>query len=261
MFLSTGVPAVVTLSTFGCYIFAQKQTLTASTAFTAMSLFGLLREAVISATYLLSAWMRARVSLDRITGFLTETEDLDDEPVKVVTADARSDKEHDAAVVISAGTEATFSKYKRGGFVLRLSGGDGKKDLVIPRGKTTIVAGDVGSGKSAFLLALLGELHMKKGEIKVVETNGRTSSDRHGASPVSYAAQSPWLQDTSIRENILFGEEYDEDRYNETIYACALEDDLDGMPQGDETRVGEKGLSMSGSVGSPAASSPCWDVY
>lgn len=54
------------------------------------------------------------------------------------------------------------------------------------------------------------------------------------------------LADTSIRENILFGEDFDEERYNETIYACALEDDLEAMPLGDETRVGEKGLSMSG---------------
>lgn len=52
--------------------------------------------------------------------------------------------------------------------------------------------------------------------------------------------------DTSIRENILFGEDFDEERYNETIFACALEDDLEAMPLGDETRVGEKGLSMSG---------------
>ncbi|GAA5982504.1 hypothetical protein JCM10908_006676 [Rhodotorula pacifica] len=237
MFLSTGVPAVVTLSTFGCYIFVQKQSLTASTAFTAMSLFGLLREAVISATYLLSAWMRARVSLDRITSFLTETEDLDDEPVKL---DGEDGEAPETAIEIAAGTEAIFSRYAKGAFALRLGSGAKDATLRIPRGKTTIVAGDVGSGKSAFLLALLGELHVAQGEIKIYENASAESA------LFSYAAQSPWLQDTSIRENILFGEDFDEERYNETIYACALEDDLEAMPQGDETRVGEKGLSMSG---------------
>ena len=54
--------------------------------------------------------------------------------------------------------------------------------------------------------------------------------------------------DTSVRNNILFGEEYDEERYNETIFACSLEDDLEALPEGDETRVGEQGLSMSGCV-------------
>ncbi|GAA5884595.1 hypothetical protein JCM3774_004798 [Rhodotorula dairenensis] len=247
MFLSTGVPAVVTLSTFGCYIFVQKKSLTASTAFTAMSLFGLLREAVISATYLLSAWMRARVSLDRITSFLTETEDLDEAPVKVESTAAQNiGAPQDTAIEIAPGTEATFSKFVTDDFTLRLSGGgDGQGSLRVPRGQTTIVAGDVGSGKSAFLLAILGELHVAKGEIKICEDREAPKDGRKRAL-FSYAAQSPWLQDTSIRENILFGEDYDEERYNETIYACALEDDLEAMPQGDETRVGEKGLSMSG---------------
>lgn len=194
MFLSTGVPAVVTLSTFGCYIFVQKQSLTASTAFTAMSLFGLLREAVISATYLLSAWMRARVSLDRITGFLTETEDLDDDPVTTGTSGTpkKDDKTPDAAIEISAGTEATFSRYTNGNFTLRLGDGTSSGPLWIPRGKTTIVAGDVGSGKSAFLLAILGELHVAKGEIKINEDTA--SQNGKETTLVSYAAQSPWLQ-------------------------------------------------------------------
>lgn len=246
MFLSTGVPAVVTLSTFGCYIFVQKQSLTASTAFTAMSLFGLLREAVISATYLLSAWMRARVSLDRITGFLTETEDLDDDPVTIGSSETpkKDDKALDAAIEIAAGTEATFSRHTKGNFTLRLGYGTNSGPLRIPRGKTTIVAGDVGSGKSAFLLAILGELHVAEGDIKINEDT--LSQIGKETTLLSYAAQSPWLQDTSIRENILFGEDFDEERYNETIYACALEDDLEAMPLGDETRVGEKGLSMSG---------------
>lgn len=211
MFLSTGVPAVVTLSTFGCYIFVQKKSLTASTAFTAMSLFGLLREAVISATYLLSAWMRARVSLDRITGFLTETEDLDPEPVKVEERpDAtqkddggkpwqndRSDDDDDVdtAIEIVAGTEVTFSKYATSdSFTLRLGGGGkGSGPLRIPRGQTTIIAGDVGSGKSAFLLAILGELHLAKGEIKVCKDVDGSEPERE-RTLFSYAAQSPWLQ-------------------------------------------------------------------
>lgn len=56
------------------------------------------------------------------------------------------------------------------------------------------------------------------------------------------------MADDSVRSNILFGEKYDEERYLQTLHACALESDLDGFPEGDQTRVGEKGLSMSGSV-------------
>ncbi|GAA6039810.1 hypothetical protein JCM8097_004230 [Rhodosporidiobolus ruineniae] len=262
MLLSTGMPAVVTLSTFGSYVFLQKQTLTASTAFTAMSLFGLLREAVISATFLLSAFMRARVSLDRITSFIADTEELDSRPRTFAASSSlptnngkstggKNDDKDDAAIVISPDAQFRFSRFGSGGFTLSAAT-DSKDPIRIPRGKTTIIAGDVGSGKSAMLLTLLGEMHVKQGKVEVRvqaderEVDGRGSRKESGRVKLSYAAQSPWLQDTSIRNNILFGEEYDEERYNQVIWACALESDLDSLPDGDETRVGEKGLSLSG---------------
>ncbi|KAJ8291463.1 ATP-dependent bile acid permease [Rhodotorula toruloides] len=246
MFLSTGVPAVVTLSTFGAYIFLQHQSLTASTAFTAMSLFGLLREAVISATYLLSAFMRARVSLGRITRFIQDTEELDerartfvDSPSAGSSTAINGDATDEAGIAIEADSIFRFSRYDDAAFTLTLTG-DGGSTLRFPRGKTTIIAGDVGSGKSALLLALLGELHVVSGGVQL------RSPHRDSVPKLSFAAQSPWLQDTSVRQNILFGEEYDDERYRETIFACALEDDLEALPEGDETRVGERGLSMSG---------------
>ncbi|GAA5896044.1 hypothetical protein JCM5296_006227 [Sporobolomyces johnsonii] len=241
MFLSTGIPAVVTLSTFGAFVFIQKQSLTASTAFTAMSLFGLLREAVISATRLLSAFMRANVSLGRINGFIRDTEELDSRPRSFVSSSSASSDTHsssdkdsssDVAIRVSS-AKFRFSRYGSTGFTLSID------DLKVPRGKTTIVAGEVGSGKSAFLLALLGELHVRTGKIEMYTEGGKRVK-------TSYAAQSPWLQDTSIRENILFGEEFDQERYDQTVFACALEDDIEGLPEGDETRCGEKGLSLSG---------------
>ncbi|GAA5982978.1 hypothetical protein JCM11641_006904 [Rhodosporidiobolus odoratus] len=270
MLLSTGIPAVVTLSTFGAFVFLQKETLEASTAFTAMSLFGLLREAVISATYLLSAFMRARVSLDRISTFLTKTEELDPHSRTFVSPSSsgpsnspHSPSSNESAITIAPNSTFRFSRRTPSSspssdFTLQLSSpssasSKGKNNnpsstaLEIPRGKITIVAGDVGSGKSAFLLALLGEMCVDEGggvEISVDgEEEGKGERQRV---PVGYAAQGAWLQDTSVRNNILFGAPWDEERYNQTVFACALEDDLDALPEGDETRVGEKGLSLSG---------------
>lgn len=245
MFLSTGVPVVVTLTTFAAYIFGMKQPLTASTAFTSMALFGLLREAVISSTYLLSSFMRARVSLGRITRFIADTEELDSAP-RTFEGDRIEIKEG----------KFRFSRFGSKGFTLDID------ELKVPVGKTTIIAGDVGSGKSALLSALLGEMHKRSGEVKYP---ARVST--------SFAAQSPWLQgefisfsvepsylesdlltavtalaDDTVKANVLFGEKYDEERYHKTLHACALESDLDGFPDGDQTRVGEKGLSMSGFV-------------
>lgn len=95
------------------------------------------------------------------------------------------------------------------------------------------IIGSIGSGKSTLLNAILGELHIDDGMITV---NGS----------LSYAAQEPWLFDSSIRDNIVFVEHFDELRYNRVIKVCALEHDLQLLPQGDATIVGEKGISLSG---------------
>lgn len=58
--------------------------------------------------------------------------------------------------------------------------------------------------------------------------------------------QTPWILNKSIRENILFGSEYDEDKYTETIKICQLRRDLEILPGGDQTEIGEKGINLSG---------------
>jgi ABC-type multidrug transport system fused ATPase/permease subunit len=63
---------------------------------------------------------------------------------------------------------------------------------------------------------------------------------------VSYVQQQPWIQNKSIKNNILFGLPYDEDKYKETIKICELKRDLQILPAGDETEIGEKGINLSG---------------
>lgn len=63
---------------------------------------------------------------------------------------------------------------------------------------------------------------------------------------ISYASQEPWIFFGTVRQNILFGEEYVEDRYAEVLRVCALEDDLEAFPEGDLSLVGEKGVALSG---------------
>ncbi|KAL8286584.1 hypothetical protein RQP46_004601 [Phenoliferia psychrophenolica] len=193
MILSTGIPAAVTLATFGAYVFVMKNELTAAKAFTAISLFGLLREAVISSTYLLSAFMRARVSLRRITSYIAETEELDEHPRDLASTESISFQD----------ARFKWSEYASGSnqFVLNI------EHLEIPTGRLTLVAGDVGSGKTALLYSLLGEMHRMDGSITYPKD-----------STTSYASQSPWLQDDSIRNNILFGAEWEEDRYNKVVF-------------------------------------------
>lgn len=103
----------------------------------------------------------------------------------------------------------------------------------IHSGQFCAIIGPVGSGKSSILHTILHELEIDRGELTV---NG----------VVSYSAQEPWLFDATVRQNILFTEEYDEGRYRDVIRVCALERDLQMLPFADLTIVGERGISLSG---------------
>ena len=101
------------------------------------------------------------------------------------------------------------------------------------RGKVTAVVGDVGSGKSSFLSALLGQMILTEGEFKVFGS-------------ISYVPQEAWLLNMSLRDNITFGSEFNPNKYNKTIRVCALERDLKLMVDGDMTEIGERGINLSG---------------
>ncbi|EFN78037.1 Probable multidrug resistance-associated protein lethal(2)03659 [Harpegnathos saltator] len=106
-------------------------------------------------------------------------------------------------------------------------------NLQLEKGKLYGVIGMVGSGKSSFLSAILGEITLVEGKVKV---NGS----------MSYASQEAWVFGSTIRQNILFGQTYDRHRYQKVIKACALQKDFQQFPQGDQTVVGERGSSLSG---------------
>eukprot|EP00899_Mesostigma_viride_P029749 jgi/Mesvir1/995/Mv17535-RA.1 len=95
------------------------------------------------------------------------------------------------------------------------------------------VIGKVGSGKSSLLGAILGEMHLKHGSFNV-----------HGR--LSYVAQQPFIMAGSVRENILFGSEFNEERYKDVIDACALYADLASLPDADLTEIEERGANLSG---------------
>ncbi|KAF5294187.1 hypothetical protein FQR65_LT10898 [Abscondita terminalis] len=106
-------------------------------------------------------------------------------------------------------------------------------NINIERNHLIAVIGPVGSGKSSLLNVLLKELPISEGHMDI-------------QGQVSYASQEPWLFSASVRQNILFGDAYDETRYKQVIKACALRSDLEMFPFGDRTIIGEKGSSLSG---------------
>lgn len=125
-------------------------------------------------------------------------------------------------------------------------------NVIFPEGKLTLVTGATASGKTALLLAQLGEMTMTNaGALSspniIIPKQSHGPVDAHGLRAcVSYAAQSPWLEHLSIRDNILFGEPFDADKYWEVIESCALRTDLEILEDGDFTEIGERGISLSG---------------
>jgi ABC-type bacteriocin/lantibiotic exporter with double-glycine peptidase domain len=82
---------------------------------------------------------------------------------------------------------------------------------------------------------------------RIIMTKNASNIDEWGnAHTLGYCAQSPWLQNESIKDNILFGSPFDADRYKQVIQCCALEPDLDMLEDGDATEIGAKGVSLSG---------------
>ncbi|XP_042196500.1 multidrug resistance-associated protein 5 isoform X2 [Callorhinchus milii] len=106
-------------------------------------------------------------------------------------------------------------------------------NLTIQQGKLVGICGSVGSGKSSLISAILGQMILLKGSIAVRGT-------------FAYAAQQAWIFNKSLRDNILFGKVYEEERYNTVLEACCLTSDIASLPYGDMTEIGEQGTNLSG---------------
>ncbi|XP_067119194.1 ATP-binding cassette sub-family C member 4-like [Centruroides vittatus] len=105
--------------------------------------------------------------------------------------------------------------------------------LNVQPGELLTVIGPVGSGKTSLLMSILGEIPISSGKVTV---KGK----------IAYASQEAWVFNETIRENILFGEEYQEEKYKNVLRMTTLEKDISLFPKGDLTIVGERGVIMSG---------------
>lgn len=101
------------------------------------------------------------------------------------------------------------------------------------RGQLVGVCGHVGSGKTTLLLAVLGQLRLVSGQVT-----------RDGS--CAYVSQEPWILNATLKDNILFGENFDSKRYYEAVYCCSLSQDINMLPGGDQTEIGERGINLSG---------------
>ncbi|XP_057704162.1 canalicular multispecific organic anion transporter 1 [Corythoichthys intestinalis] len=216
-FIFSCAPALVSLATFAVFVGVNSDNvLTAEKAFTSISLFNILRFPLAMLPMLIAAIVQTTVSRKRLEKFLGG-EDLESDIV-------RHDPNFNSAVNICDGS---FSWEKEGELHLK------NVNLDIKPGRLVAVVGAVGSGKSSLMSAILGEMHSTKGFVNIKGS-------------LAFVPQQAWIQNATLRDNIMFGSPLEEKRFQKVIQACALAPDLDLLPGGDMTEIGEKGINLSG---------------
>ncbi|KAL7284523.1 hypothetical protein ACG7TL_001814 [Trametes sanguinea] len=242
------LPILIMLSTFFTYTVIMKEELTASRVFSSMAVFDMLRIDLQASFSMIPKLVHAKVSLERISDFLRNTELIDEfEHARASdnTQTALNAIPEDRKGVIGI-RHATFT-WSKDGAPSRTLGGTRMRsfvlaideELIFRRGRINLIIGPTGAGKISLLMALLGEMHYKP-----AGPDSYVSLPRDGG--IAYAAQESWVQNDTIKNNILFGSLFDEVRYNKVLYQCALKRDLSLFNAGDETEVGEKGITLSG---------------
>ncbi|RXW20112.1 hypothetical protein EST38_g5743 [Candolleomyces aberdarensis] len=234
------IPIITMLATYTAAALIMKIELTASKIFSSMIVFGNLRSDLARSSMILSSIVRGLVSMNRVDAFFKETDLLDSyESSKNLSPLAQPQLIEDEGLYLRYASftwtpEADGESTPSSSFKLTVPG-----ELRFMEGKINLIVGPTGSGKTSLLMALLGEMHFAPSEPD-------SSYNLPRARGVAFAVQESWVQNETIRENILFHSAYDEERYKKVLYQCALEPDLELFEAGDATEVGERGLTLSG---------------
>ncbi|KAF0682930.1 Aste57867_24943 [Aphanomyces stellatus] len=217
----TCTPGVVAVAVFGSSTLLFHDTLRVASVFSALALFKTLQDPLLTLPGVVMTFVQSLVSLKRINDFLV----LDEvDPTNVVTASDRAAAKYASDHIVVAIENGSF------GWTSSTSPLFDHVSLRVNKGELVVVHGAVGQGKTSLFSILLGDLVKRTGTVFL-------------GGDVAYVHQEPWLQHTTLRNNILFGRPLDRAKYQKVLEACALEPDLDTLSAGDCTNVGPHNLS------------------
>ncbi|PSS34271.1 ABC transporter C family member 10 like [Actinidia chinensis var. chinensis] len=218
-FLFWSSPVLVSAATFGaCYFLGVP--LYASNVFTFVATLRLVQDPIRSIPDVIGVVIQAKVAFSRIVNFL-EAPELENANIR-----KKCNMEMKSHTIFIKSANFSWESNPSKPTLRNIN-------LEIRPGEKLAICGEVGSGKSTLLAAILGEVPNIQGTIQVYGN-------------IAYVSQSAWIQTGSIRENILFGSALDNDRYQETLEKCSLVKDLELLPYGDLTEIGERGVNLSG---------------
>jgi len=242
-------PVVISVLTFSMYVLLGHE-LTAAKVFTSIALFNMLITPLNAFPWVINALIEARISLKRIEGYISlpeinfdnyyvkvSPEENDNTVLEMENASFRwKDKDYFNIEPNSDTTDTTTHRPLGGEYHIVKPFNLKDISLFVEKGQLLGVTGKVGSGKSTLFASITAETDKYRGYIYI-------GDDFNG---FAFVTQEAWIQHMSMRDNILFGQPYDCERYNEIIHACAMSEDLNLLPAGDETEVGENGVTLSG---------------
>uniref|UniRef100_A0A6N2MXC4 ABC-type xenobiotic transporter n=1 Tax=Salix viminalis TaxID=40686 RepID=A0A6N2MXC4_SALVM len=216
-FILNSLPVMVTVISFAVYTLLGGN-LTPARAFTSLSLFAVLRFPLFMLPNMITQVVNANVSLKRLEELFLAEE-------RILLPNPPLDP-YLPAVSIKNGYFSWDSKAERS----TLS----NINLDVPVGSLVAIVGSTGEGKTSLVSAMLGELPATSGASVVIRGT------------VAYVPQVSWIFNATVRDNILFGSPFDSARYEKAIDVTALQHDLDLLPGGDLTEIGERGVNISG---------------
>uniref|UniRef100_A0A674EC47 ABC-type glutathione-S-conjugate transporter n=1 Tax=Salmo trutta TaxID=8032 RepID=A0A674EC47_SALTR len=212
---------LIAFAMFGVYVLIDdKNVLDAQKVFVSMALINILKTPLSQLPFAMSTTMQAIVSLKRLGKYLCSEELKDDNVAKAPLSTGKN-------TYWCHVYNGTFSWTKEGPPCLK------RINVCVPQGSLVAVVGHVGSGKSSLLSAMLGETEKRSGSVSIKGS-------------VAYVPQQAWIQNATVQDNVMFGREKQKTWYQRVLDACALLPDLEILPAGDSTEIGEKGLNLSG---------------
>uniref|UniRef100_A0A672L1A3 ATP-binding cassette sub-family C member 9-like n=1 Tax=Sinocyclocheilus grahami TaxID=75366 RepID=A0A672L1A3_SINGR len=280
IFMNAAIPIAAVLATFVTHAYVEEVRLSPAKAFASLALFHIL----VTPLFLLSTVVRfavkALVSVQKLSEFLQSDEIGDDSwrntemsmslevgkkykyhgdvsaHTRICTLKVRSHLQ--LLVNFRAQNPVRWAKgfhadFVNDGFFTWGSNLSTLSDINIriPTGQLTMIVGQVGCGKSSLLLAMLGEMQTTSGKVywmtpKMPKSGFSNVDCLKNRYSVAYAAQKSWLLNATVEENITFGSPFNKQRYKAVIDACSLQPDIDLLPFGDQTEIGERGINLSG---------------
>ncbi|KAJ2617531.1 hypothetical protein H4S08_000279 [Coemansia sp. RSA 1365] len=228
LFVSTFNLFIVSFSTFALYVLADNTSrgpLTSQLIFVALMLFNMLEGPLKGLAKVIPSFQNATVSYRRLQKFMIADE-IDLISINRAPYNRAMDNTSTSDELVNI-ANGTFKWLPNDKPALE------NINFQCKRSELVAVIGQVGCGKSSLVSAILGDLIKQSGSATVC---GR----------IAYVPQHPWILNATLRDNILFGSCYDEEFYNQVIDACALRPDIDILPSGDKTEIGENGINLSG---------------